>query len=71
MDFLKELNAAPEPPAVIVITAYGSERVAIEAYSQIISLIGDKDSTTRRLLEDILSDEQEHAEELKGSLASD
>jgi bacterioferritin len=48
-----------------------AERVAIEAYSQIISLIGDKDSTTRRLLEDILSDEQEHAEELKGWLASD
>ena len=42
-----------------------AERVAIEAYSQIIALIGDKDSTTRRLLEDILSDEQEHAEELK------
>jgi bacterioferritin len=42
-----------------------AERVAIEAYSQLITLIGDKDSTTRRLLEDILSDEQEHAEELK------
>ena len=42
-----------------------AERVAIESYSQIITLIGDKDSTTRRLLEDILSDEQEHAEELK------
>ncbi len=42
-----------------------AERVAIEAYSQIIGLIGDKDSTTRRLLEDILSDEQEHADELR------
>ena len=42
-----------------------AERIAIEAYSQIIGLIGDKDSTTRRLLEDILSDEQEHADELK------
>jgi bacterioferritin len=42
-----------------------AERVAIEAYSQLIMMIGDKDSTTRRLLEDILSDEQEHAEELK------
>jgi len=41
-----------------------AERVAIEAYSQMISLIGDKDSTTRRLLEHILSQEQEHAEEL-------
>ena len=48
-----------------------AERIAIEAYSQMISLIGDKDSTTRRLLEDILSDEQEHAEELKDWLAAD
>ncbi len=46
-----------------------AERVAIEAYSQIIALIGDKDSTTRRLLEDILSDEQEHADELADWLA--
>ena len=29
-----------------------------------ITLIGDKDSTTRRMLEGILSQEQEHAEEL-------
>ena len=46
-----------------------AERVAIEAYSQTIALIGDKDSTTRRLLEDILSDEQQHAEELADWLA--
>lgn len=46
-----------------------AERVAIEAYSQIIALIGDKDTTTRRLLEDILADEQGHAEELKDWLA--
>jgi bacterioferritin len=47
-----------------------AERVAIECYSQLIALIGDKDSTTRRLLESILSDEQDHAEELKDWLAS-
>ena len=41
-----------------------AERVAIEAYSQMITLIGDKDSTTRRILESILSQEQEHADEL-------
>ncbi len=41
-----------------------AERVAIEAYSQIVALIGDKDSSTRRLIEDILSVEQEHADEL-------
>ena len=46
-----------------------AERVAIESYSQLITLIGDKDSTTRRLLEDILADEQEHADELKDWLA--
>lgn len=46
-----------------------AERVAIEAYSQIIALIGDNDSTTRRLIEDILSVEQQHAEELKDWLA--
>ena len=46
-----------------------AERVAIESYSQLITLIGDKDVTTRRLIEDILADEQEHADELKDWLA--
>ena len=41
-----------------------AERVAIEAYTQMVHLIGDKDSTTRRMLEGILSQEQEHADEL-------
>lgn len=40
------------------------ERAAIEAYSQVILLIGDKDSTTRRVPESILSQEKEHADEL-------
>jgi bacterioferritin len=31
--------------------------------------VGDKDPTTRRLLEDILADEQQHAEELRDWLA--
>ncbi|MEP7056185.1 MAG: ferritin-like domain-containing protein [Caldimonas sp.] len=47
-----------------------AERVAIEAYTQMIALIGDKDSTTRRVLESILSQEQEHAEELSDWLDS-
>ena len=46
-----------------------AERVAIEAYQQMIRLIGDKDSTTRRVLESILSQEQEHADELSDWLA--
>ena len=46
-----------------------AERVAIESYGQMISLVGSRDPTTRRLLEDILSDEQEHADELEDWLA--
>ncbi len=42
-----------------------AERIAIEAYRQMISLLEDKDPTTRRMLEDILADEEEHADELK------
>lgn len=41
-----------------------AERVAIEAYTQMIDLIGDKDPTSRRLIEHILEQEQEHADEL-------
>lgn len=41
-----------------------AERVAIEAYTQIADLIGDKDHTTRRLIEQLLEQEQEHADEL-------
>jgi bacterioferritin len=47
-----------------------AERVAIESYSQMIALIGDKDSTTRRLIEEILGVEQAHAEELRDWLAA-
>ena len=46
-----------------------AERVAIEAYRQMIALIGDKDPTTRRLMEEILSVEEEHADELRDWLA--
>ncbi len=42
-----------------------AERIAIEAYSQMIALIGEKDTTTRRILEQILEQEQEHADDLK------
>jgi bacterioferritin len=47
-----------------------AERVAIEAYSQMIALIGEKDVTTRRVLESILSQEQEHADELSDWLSA-
>jgi len=41
-----------------------AERVAVESYRQMIELIGPKDPTTRRLLEDVLADEEKHADEL-------
>jgi bacterioferritin len=45
-----------------------AERVAVETYRQMINLIGDKDPTTRRLIEEVLNDEEEHADELKDML---
>jgi len=45
-----------------------AERVAVETYRQMIHLIGDKDPTTRRLLETVLADEEEHADELRDLL---
>jgi bacterioferritin len=46
-----------------------AERVAIESYSEIIRWLGDGDPTTRRMLEDILSVEEEHADDLLNLLA--
>lgn len=42
-----------------------AERVAVEAYRQMISLIGDKDPTTKQMLVGILADEENHADEIK------
>lgn len=47
-----------------------AERVACESYRQMIQLVADKDPTTRRLLESILADEEEHADELCDWLAN-
>jgi bacterioferritin len=41
-----------------------AERIAIESYRAMIHFLGDKDSTTRRMLEEILAMEEEHAEDL-------
>ena len=42
-----------------------AERIAIESYAEIIRYLGEKDPTSRRLLEEILAEEEEHAEELQ------
>lgn len=46
-----------------------AERIAVESYSEMIRYIGDKDPTTRRLMEEILAKEEEHANDLAGILA--
>lgn len=45
-----------------------AERVAIQTYSEIVRWLGDKDPTTRRMIEDILATEEEHADDLAGLL---
>lgn len=41
-----------------------AERIAIDSYRAMIEFIGGSDPTTRRLLEEILEVEEEHADEL-------
>jgi bacterioferritin len=41
-----------------------AERIAIDSYRGFIQYLGDKDPTTRRLLETILAVEEQHADEL-------
>lgn len=45
-----------------------AERIAIESYGEIIRWLGDNDPTTRRLMEDILKMEEEHADDLANLL---
>lgn len=42
-----------------------AERIAIESYSEIIRYIGENDPTSRRVMEEILAKEEEHAEDMK------
>ena len=51
-----------------------AERIAIESYSDMIHFVGEHDPTTRRMLEEILAKEEEHAEDLaslRGSVGHD
>jgi len=41
-----------------------AERVAVDTYREMIAFVGDSDPTTRRLLEDILAKEEEHADDM-------
>jgi bacterioferritin len=46
-----------------------AERVAIDSYTEMIRFIGGDDITTRRMLEEILAVEEEHADDLASFLA--
>ena len=41
-----------------------AERIAIDSYREMVQFIGDSDPTTRRMLEEILATEEEHADDL-------
>ena len=41
-----------------------AERIAIESYREMVKFIGERDPTTRRMLEEILAMEEEHADDL-------
>ena len=41
-----------------------AERIAIDSYREMITYLGNDDSTTRRMLEGILAMEEEHADDL-------
>lgn len=45
-----------------------AERIAIDSYRDMINYLGNDDSTTRRMLEDILAMEEEHADDLASLL---
>ena len=41
-----------------------AERVAIDSYREMIAYFGDDDPTSRRLMEEVLAKEEEHADDL-------
>jgi len=45
-----------------------AERIAIDSYREMITYLGNDDSTTRRMLEGILAMEEEHADDLASLL---
>jgi len=47
-----------------------AERIAIDTYAEIVRYLSDKDPTSRRLMEEILAKEEEHADDLKTLIES-
>src|SRR5204863_1934802 len=47
-----------------------AERIAIESYMEMIRYFGDNDPTSRRLMESVLAQEEEHADDMATLLES-
>jgi bacterioferritin len=47
-----------------------AERIAIESYREIIHFLGENDPTSRRMMEEILAVEEEHANDMNDLLAT-
>jgi bacterioferritin len=47
-----------------------AERVVIEIYRKLVNYFGNADPTTRRLIEQILADEEDHASDLADLIAA-
>lgn len=47
-----------------------AERIVITTYQEIVRWLGDDDPTTRRLMESILAEEEEHADDLNDLLGN-
>jgi bacterioferritin len=45
-----------------------AERIAIESYREMVAYLAEQDPTTRRMLEEILASEEEHADDLSSLL---
>ncbi len=45
-----------------------AERIAVEAYRELVQFLGDRDPTTRMMIEGILAEEEEHADDLRDLL---
>ncbi|MCJ0824941.1 bacterioferritin [Luteimonas sp. 50] len=45
-----------------------AERIAIDSYREMVNYVGDRDTTTKRILEHVLAQEEEHADDMKDLL---
>ena len=47
-----------------------AERIAIDSYTEMVRFLGDRDITTKRMLEHILKDEEDHANDMHDLLVA-